>query len=311
MTVFQSLRFYRASAATVAAMMTLALSIPIAGAQQAYPSPEDAAAALAAAVKTGTKRAILTVLGSRAGDIVESGDDVADAGTRQRFLAAYDTQHSIRAEGNRKAALILGADDFAFPIPLVNNKSGWEFDAAAGRIEILYRRIGRNELDAIQTSLAFVDAQNEYAEKDRTGDGVGVYAQRVVSSPGKKDGLFWRDDRDPSPLGELAAQASAEGYRAGEQAAPYHGYYFRILKGQGPDAPGGAFYYVVKGKMIGGFALIAYPAEYGNSGVMTFMVNHAGTVYQKDLGRRTEIIAKRINLFDPDQTWKKVDVLTP
>jgi hypothetical protein len=291
-------------------VLTLALSISLAHAQQAYPSPEDAAAALAAAVKTGTKRAILTVLGSRAGDIVESGDDVADAETRQRFLAAYDARHSIRAEENKKAALILGADDFPFPIPLVNNKSGWEFDAAAGRLEILYRRIGRNELDAIQTSLAFVDAQNEYAEKDR-GEGAGVYAQSIVSSPGKKDGLFWRDDRDPSPLGELAAQASAEGYKVGEQAAPYHGYYFRILKGQGPDAPGGASYYVVKGKMIGGFALIAYPAEYGNSGVMTFMVNHAGTVYQKDLGRRTEILAKRINLFDPDQTWKKVDVLTP
>jgi hypothetical protein len=311
MTVFQPLRFHRAPAATVAAMMTLALSISLAHAQQAYPSPEDAAAALAAAVKTGTKRAILTVLGSRAGDIVESGDDVADAETRQRFLAAYTAQHSIKAEGNKKATLILGADDFPFPIPLVNNKGGWEFDAAAGRLEILYRRIGRNELDALQTSLAFVDAQNEYAEKDRTGDGVGVYAQRVVSSPGKKDGLFWRDDRDPSPLGELAAQASAEGYKVGDQTAPYHGYYFRILKGQGPDAPGGAFYYVVRGKMIGGFALIAYPAEYGNSGVMTFMVNHAGTVYQKDLGRRTDIIAKRINLFDPDQTWKKVDVLTP
>jgi hypothetical protein len=308
--VFQSLRFHRASTATVVAVLTLALSISLAHAQQAYPSPEDAAAALAAAVKTGTKRAILTVLGSRAGDIVESGDDVADAETRQRFLAAYDARHYIRAEENKKAALILGADDFPFPIPLVNNKSGWEFDAAAGRLEILYRRIGRNELDAIQTSLAFVDAQNEYAEKDR-GEGAGVYAQSIVSSPGKKDGLFWRDDRDPSPLGELAAQASAEGYKVGEQAAPYHGYYFRILKGQGPDAPGGASYYVVKGKMIGGFALIAYPAEYGNSGVMTFMVNHAGTVYQKDLGRRTEILAKRINLFDPDQTWKKVDVLTP
>jgi hypothetical protein len=287
-------------------MITLALSIPIAHAQQAYPSPEDAAAALAAAVKTGTKRAILTVLGSRAGDIVESGDDVADAEMRHRFLSAYDAQHSIKAEGNTKATLILGADGFPFPIPLVNNKSGWEFDAAAGRIEILYRRIGRNELDAIQTCLAFVDAQNEYAEKDRTGDGVGVYAQRVVSTPGKKDGLFWRDDRDPSPLGELAAQASAERYK-GEGGAPYHGYYFRILKGQGPDAPGGAVYYVVNGKMIGGFALIASPAGYGNSGVMTFMVNHAGTVYQKDLGKRTDGVVKRIYLFDPDQTWKKVD----
>ena len=156
-----------------------------------------------------------------------------------------------------------------------------------------------------------MDAQNEYAEKDRTGEGVGVYAQRIVSGPGKKDGLFWRDDRDPSPLGELAAQASAEGYKVTEQAAPYHGYYYRILKGQGSDAPGGALNYVVKGKMIGGFALIAYPAEYGNSGVMTFMVNHAGTVYQKDLGTRTDSTANSIYLFDPDQTWKKVDVVAP
>jgi hypothetical protein len=310
MIMFQPLRFHRASA-TVAAILMLGLSISMAQAQQAYPSPEDAAAALAAAVKTGTKGTILKVLGRGAEDIVESGDDVADAEMRQRFLSAYDAKHSVKAEGNKKATLILGADDFPFPIPLVNNKSGWEFDSDAGRIEILYRRIGRNELEAIQTCLAFVDAQNEYAQKDRTGEGAGVYAQRIVSSPGKKDGLFWRDDRDPSPLGELAAQASAEGYKVGEQAAPYHGYYFRILKGQGTDAPGGALNYVVRGKMIGGFALIAYPAEYGNSGVMTFMVNHAGTVYEKDLGNRTEGIAKRKYLFDPDQTWKKIDVAVP
>lgn len=301
----------RFASAGVVAIVALALLTSASRAQQAYPSPEDAAASLAAAVRTGTRGAILKVLGNDAEDIVESGDDVADAETRQRFLSAYDAAHSIKAEGNKKATLMLGADDFPFPIPLVNSRSGWEFDAAAGRLEILYRRIGRNELDAIQTCLAFVDAQNEYAERDRTGAGAGVYAQRIVSSPGKKDGLFWRDDRDPSPLGELAAQASTEGYKVGEQAAPYHGYYFRILKGQGPDAPGGALYYVVKGKMIGGFALIAYPAEYGNSGVMTFMVNHAGTVYQKDLGQRTAIIARRIDLFDPDQTWKKVDVTNP
>jgi hypothetical protein len=222
----------------------------------------------------------------------------------------YDSKHSVKTEGNKKATLMLGPDDFPFPIPLVNTRTGWEFDPDEGRIEVLYRRIGRNELDAIQTCLAFVDAENEYADKDR-GEGVGVYAQRIVSTPGKKDGLFWRDDSDPSPLGALAAEASAEGYRTGEGPAPYHGYYFRVLKGQGSDAPGGAFNYVVKGKMIGGFALIAYPAEYGNSGVMTFVVNHAGTVYQKDLGARTDSIAKRIYLFDPDQTWKKVDVASP
>jgi hypothetical protein len=309
MIALKSLR--RAALAGLGALVAATLLTSASQAQLAYPSPEDAAAALVAAVKTGTRSTILKVLGKDAADIIESGDDVADAEMRQRFLSAYDAKYSIKADGNKKATLVLGADDFPFPIPLVNHRTGWEFDAAAGRLEILYRRIGRNELDAIQTCLSFVDAQNEYAEKDRTGEGPGVYAQRIVSSPGKKDGLFWRDDRDPSPLGELAAQAAAEGYKVTEQAAPYHGYYYRILKGQGSGAPGGALNYVVRGKMIGGFALIAYPAEYGNSGVMTFAVNHAGTVYQKDLGTRTESIAKRAYLFDPDQTWKKVDVASP
>jgi hypothetical protein len=289
--------------------MALALLSSAAYAQKSYSTPEDAAAALAAAVKSGPSD-ILKVLGKAADDIVSSGDEVADADTRQRFTSMYDSKHSVKTEGNKKATLMLGPDDFPFPIPLVNTRTGWEFDPDEGRIEVLYRRIGRNELDAIQTCLAFVDAENEYADRDR-GEGVGVYAQRIVSTPGKKDGLFWRDDSDPSPLGAFAAEASAEGYRTGEGPAPYHGYYFRILKGQGSDAPGGAFNYVVKGKMIGGFALIAYPAEYGNSGVMTFMVNHAGTVYQKELGARTDSIAKRIYLFDPDQTWKKVDVASP
>jgi hypothetical protein len=300
---------HRAASAGVVAIMALALMSSVSQAQQSFPSPEDAAAALAVAVKSDTKREILNVLGSGAEDIIESGDDVADAQTRKAFVSTYDAKHSIKAEGNKKATLILGTENFPFPIPLVNKKSGWEFDADAGRREILYRRIGRNELDVIQTCLAYVDAQNEYAGKDH-GDGVGVYAQRIVSTPGKKDGLFWRDDSDQSPLGELAAEAATEGYKAGAEA-PYHGYYYRILEGQGPDAPGGSLYYVVKGKMIGGFALIAYPAEYGNSGVMTFLVNHSGIVYQKDLGRRTVILAKRILLFNPDQTWKKIDATAP
>jgi hypothetical protein len=303
-------RFKRAASAGVAAIVALSLMSSGSQAQQSFPSPEDAVAALAAAIKSGNKRELLRVLGRDAEDIVESGDDVADAETRKAFISTYDTKHSIKAEGNKKATLVLGTDDFPFPVPLVNVKGGWEFDADAGRIEILYRRIGRNELDAIQTSLAYVDAQNEYAEKDR-GAGVGVYAQRIASSSGKKDGLFWRDDADPSPLGELAAQASAEGYKIDGNGTPYHGYYFRILKAQGSDAPGGALNYVVKDKMIGGFALIAWPAEYGNSGVMTFLVNHAGTVYQKDLGSRTDFVAKRTMLFDPDQTWKKVDAAKP
>ena len=296
--------------AALPGLMALALLSSPSQAQQSYPTPEAAAAALAAAVKSGPSD-ILKVLGKAADDIVSSGDEVADADTRQRFTSMYDSKHSIRAEGNKKATLMLGPDDFPFPIPLVNTRTGWEFDTDEGRIEVLYRRIGRNELDAIQSALAFVDAEHEYADKDR-GEGVGVYAQRIVSTPGKKDGLFWRDDSDPSPLGALAAEASAEGYKAGGAGpTPYHGYYFRILKGQGSDAPGGAINYVVKGKMIGGFGLIAWPAEYGNSGVMTFLVNHGGTVYQKDLGTRTEFIAQRTTLFDPDQTWKKVDAAKP
>jgi hypothetical protein len=303
MIMFKSL--YRTA---VPGIVALGLLTSAAQAQQAFSSPAEAAAALAAAAKSGAKD-VLKVLGSDAEDIVDSGDEVADAETLKRFTTAYDAKHSTKVDG-KKATLLVGDDDFPFPIPLYSTKSGWEFDTAEGRREILSRRIGRNELDTIKAVLAYVDAQNEYADKDR-GDGVGVYAQRIVSSPGKKDGLFWRDNGEPSPLGEFAARASGEGYALEGSGEPYHGYYFRILKGQGSDAPGGALDYVVKGKMIGGFALIAYPAEYGNSGVMTFVVNHAGTVYQKDLGPRTEFIAKRATLFDPDQTWKKVDAANP
>jgi hypothetical protein len=312
MTLFQSIRPGRCWSAGLIVAAMLVVAIPAASAQQLFQSPEDAVAALVAAAKSGEMKDLTKVLGPKAADIIESGDMVADTDTRQRFVAAYDAKHSVVMEGDKKASLILGSEDFPFPIPLTRTKTGWEFDTAAGRNEILYRRIGRNELDAIQTSLAYVDAQNEYADKDR-GTGPGVYAQRIVSSAGKKDGLYWPSDGgEQSPLGELAAQASAEGYKVGGgEPQPYQGYYFRILTGQGPNAPGGEMDYVVNGKMIGGFALIAYPAEYGNSGVMTFEVNHAGTVYQKDLGELTEVIAKRIKSFNPDQTWKKVEVANP
>jgi hypothetical protein len=312
MTLLQSTRSDRCWSTGLIAAAMLLLSMPAASAQQSFQSPEDAVAALVAAAKSGETKDFVKVLGRDAADIVESGDMVADNNTRQRFIAAFDAKHSISMEGSKKAILMLGKDDFPFPIPLYHTKTGWEFDTAEGRIEILYRRIGRNELDAIQTCLAFVDAENEYADKDRSGAGPGVYAQRIVSNPGKKDGLYWSSDGDQSPLGELAAEASAEGYKVGGgEPQPYHGYYFRILTRQGPNAAGGELDYVVNGKMIGGFALIAYPAEYGNSGVMTFVVNHAGTVYQKDLGELTEMIAKRVKWFDPDQTWKKVEVTSP
>jgi hypothetical protein len=292
-----------------AASAVLAVS-PV-SAQQSFKSPEQAADALAVAVKSGAARSMLKVLGPGAAEIVDSGDAVADKDLRERFLSAYEAKHALSYDGEKKAVLIVGADDFPFPIPLTRNRSGWEFDTDAGRQEILYRRIGRNELDAIQTALAYVDAQNDYADKDPAGAGKGVYAQRFVSSSGKKDGLFWPSDGNESPLGELVAQASADGYKLSEEPQPYHGYYYRILTRQGANAPGGALNYVVGGKMIGGFALVAYPAEYGNSGVMTFLVNHAGTVYQKDLGERTDAIAGRMRAFDPDQTWKKTEIESP
>jgi len=308
MTKLRMTQSCRRCAAGFMAAAILLLGIPFADAQQLYKSPEDAATALANAVKSGATRDVFKVLGRDGDAIMVSGDEVADREARARFVGAYDSKHNVVLEGE-KASLVIGADDFPFPIPLTRQKAGWRFDTTAGKLEILYRRIGRNELDAIQTCLAYVDAQNEYAEKDRTGAGPGVYAQRIVGSSGKKDGLYWHaSDGDASPLGEFVAQASAEGYKAGAVRRPYHGYYYRILTQQGPNAPGGTLSYVVKGKMIGGYALLAYPAEYGNSGVMTFLVNHSGTVYQKDLGDYTIRLVSRMLWFDPDQTWKKVDV---
>ena len=219
----------------------------------------------------------------------------------------------MKMDGDAKATLIIGSDDFPFPIPLIRKGDGWQFDTAAGRQEILARRIGRNELDAIQSCLAYVDAQDEYADKDRTGAGPGVYAQRIISETGKKNGLYWPSSAsgDESPLGELVADATKQGYRAGEGRTPYHGYYFKILTKQGSDAHGGALDYVVSGKMIGGFALVAYPAEYRNSGVMTFIVNHEGVVFQKDLGPHTAELAERMTAFDPDPSWTKVTDTEP
>lgn len=298
------------SLTTVAILCTVA---SFASAQQAFQTPDEAASALVGAVKAGDQKAIVAVLGPDGVDIASSGDEVADAATRQKFLSAYDVKHQIAMDGDSKATLVIGQEDFPLPIPLLRKDGMWRFDTAAGRQEILARRIGKNELDAIQTSLAYVDAQNEYSEKDRTGAGVNTYAQRVISQPGKKDGLYWpaSQGEDASPLGELVAQATAQGYRTGGGRTPFHGYYFKILTKQGAAAPGGELDYVVRGKMIGGFALVAYPAEYRNSGVMTFIVNHAGVVYQKDLGPRTAKLAEGMTSFNPDQTWQKVSDTTP
>lgn len=278
-------------------------------AQEQFNTPEEAVEALVGAAKAGDTKAMITVLGPDGQSIVSSGDPVADTNTREEFVAAYDTKHSIELEGNGTQTLIIGDDNWPFPIPLVKNAGKWKFDTKAGLDEILRRRVGKNELSVIQVAKAYVQAQNEYAALDPAGLGQGVYAQRIVSRRGKKDGLYWPDaDGDsPSPLGEFAAQAAAEGYKAGEKPIPYHGYYYRILTRQGVSAPGGAYDYLVKGKMRGGFALVAYPAEYGNSGIMTFLVNHDGVVFEKDLGPMTNKLARRIDSFAPDQTWATVD----
>jgi hypothetical protein len=298
--------------AMLAAMFFFA-SASVAAAQEDYKSPEAAVEALIATARSGDQKAALVVLGREGEDIISSGDKVSDDEVRQRFVASYDAKHSIAMEGDRKAVLVIGTNDYPFPIPLERNKNGtWSFDTEAGREEILFRRIGHNELDTIQTCLAYVDAQDEYAAKDR-GAGAGVYAMRFISEPGKKDGLYWpaAQGEEESPLGELFAAATRQGYHAGSGRSPYHGYYYKILTRQGPDATGGAIDYVVHGKMIGGFALVAYPAEYRNSGVMTFLVNHDGTVFQKDLGPKTAQLAEAMTSFNPDPTWKKVDVAEP
>jgi hypothetical protein len=240
--------------------------------------------------------------------VVTSGDVVADKAARERFIAAYDKKHAVTEDGD-KATLVIGEEDFPFAIPIVRKDDRWSFDTKAGLDEVLRRRVGRNELSAIEVSRAYVQAQNEYAALNPEGQGPHSYAQKIVSSPGKKDGLYWpsAEGQPESPLGDLFADSSAEGYKPGAKPIPYHGYYYRILKRQGSGAPGGAFDYVVKGKMIGGFALVAYPATYGNSGIMTFVINHDGQVFEKDLGPQTGKAAPAIQAFEPDATWKKVE----
>jgi hypothetical protein len=300
-----SLRFFAAS--TIAVMLTIAMA-STASAQKSFNSTEAAVDALVNAVRGGDPKTIMEILGRDASDIVSSGDTVADKAAFQRFIGAYDAKHQLTMEGDSKAIIVLGQEDFPFPIPIVRENQAWRFDTNAGRQEIVYRRIGRNELDAIQTCLAYVDAQNDYADEDRTGAGKGIYAQRVVSTAGKMDGLYWPSDpgKDASPLGEFVAEATKQGYRVGSGRTPFHGYYYKILTKQGPAAPGGELDYVVHGRMIGGFALVAYPAEYRNSGVMTFIVNHNGQVYQKDLGPRTTSGAENMTSFNPDKTWTEV-----
>jgi hypothetical protein len=284
--------------------------------QKTFASPEEAVKALVAASKAGDTKALSALFGPKGKELVFSGDPVADKTGREQFVALYEQKQKLEEAGADKMILVVGNEGWPFPVPVVKKQGSWRFDAAEGKQELLARRIGRNELSAIQVCLAYVDAQREYALKDRDSDGVLTYAQKFRSSPGKKDGLYWqvKEGEKPSPLGPFAAAAQKEGYAAAKKAGkptPYHGYYYRILKAQGKDAPGGAYDYVVKGKMLGGFALVAYPAQYGASGIMSFIVNHDGVVYQKDLGKNTEKTAQAMKRFNPDSTWKKVEKVMP
>jgi hypothetical protein len=291
----------------VAALALLAAGKPAPVPPQLFDSPEAAADALAQAARSGEEKAVLAVLGSAGEDIASSGDPVADRNGRAKFAEDYAEGHRIERKGDAKATLVYGDDDYPFPVPIVEQDGRWRFDAAAGREEILARRVGRNELDAIQVCLAYVDAQREYGSVDRNHDGLFDYAEKILSSPGQHDGLYWptQPGEPRSPRGELVAEAQAQGYRYENKRAPYHGYFYKVLTAQGPHARGGAYDYIVHGRMIGGFALLAWPAEYGVSGIMTFEVNHDGVVFSKDLGPKTGELAAKITRFDPDSGWKR------
>lgn len=276
--------------------------------QLRFSSPDQAVDSLVAAVRANDVKGMLAVLGQEGRELVSSGDEVDDRAGREAFLTSFEEMHRVERKSAETALLHTGKDDWTFPIPIVKKKGRWLFDTVRGKQEILDRRIGRNELHVIETVHAYVDAQHEYATKDCSACGRVVFAQRLISTPGKQDGLYWeaKEGEKESPLGPLVAQAAREGY-ANADLSPFHGYYFRILKGQGRHAEGGAYDYVVKGKMLLGFALISYPAEYGNSGIMTFIVNQKGDIYQKNLGKKTRQRAEAIKVFDPGKGWKKVE----
>jgi hypothetical protein len=304
-----------AAAYFAAAALCLAPSAPAcaaADAQAHFATPDLAVQAFVDAVRGNHRRRLLEILGPDGRKLVYSGDKVADRLGREKFAAAYDQMHRIDRQGDDRAALIIGDKAWSFPIPLVKSHERWRFDTEAGAQEILDRRIGRNELGAIEVCRAFVDAQRDYAAQDRDGNGLLEYAQHLLSTPGKHDGLYWPADGGAaeSPMGPLMASARAEGYADGKEALqprqPYHGYLYRILDRQGKHAPDGARDYRVNGHMIGGFALVAFPARYGDSGIMTFIVNQDDVVYEKNLGPDTQETVQRLSEFDPDPSWTKV-----
>jgi hypothetical protein len=277
------------------------------GQQETFSTPENAARALVAASRNDDMAQLLKVLGPQAQRLISSGDPVADNEGRERFTDAYDASHDVEKQGDNKAVLVIGDEEWPLPIPLLRENGRWRFDTASGQQEILNRRIGRNELKVIDVCRAYVEAQRDYAAQHRLPDGRVEYAQRIVSAHGRHDGLYWpvEEGEEESPLGPLMAQARAEGYDAmtHEKPQPYHGYYYRILKQQGKNAPDGQKSYIAGGHMTGGFALVAFPAQYGDSGIMTFIVNQHGIVFEKNLGADTPRIAMRMTQYDPDKSW--------
>jgi hypothetical protein len=299
-------------AATLCFLIWILALLPIAAAETAevFPSPEAAVTALAAAVGTKDSARLRAIFGPGLADI-KNPDRVQATNEFAHFAAALDATNRVVRESDTKCVLELGKELWPFPIPLIKSDNGWFFDTARGKEELLNRRIGRNELEALAVMRAYVDAQREYASRDHTGDEVLEYARHLLSSPGTKDGLYWPPDLDGtlSPLGPLVAEAQGEGYNltaGGRKLAPkpFHGYYFKILSRQGKHAPGGKYNYIINGHMIGGFAMVAWPARYGDSGIMTFIVNQQGRVYQKDLGPKTDQLAPAIKLYDPDSSWE-------
>ncbi len=281
--------------------------------QKSFPTPEQAFDKLAAALRAGDRKTLAAILGPRGVALLHSGDPVEDRQRTQNFLAAYAAKHSVISDGPGRATLALGDDAWIMPVPAIEGAHGWTLDAAAGATEILARRIGENELSAIEVARAIVDAQREYACESHDASGTRAYAARFNSHQGRHDGLYWKTPAgEPfSPLGPFVAQATSEGYGKTGPRVPYHGYYFRLLTAQGRDAPGGARSYVVNGSLIGGFALVAYPARHGSSGIMTFIVNHAGVVYEKDLGVNTTAAATAITAYNPDASWTRVAAASP
>ncbi|MGB8078172.1 MAG: DUF2950 domain-containing protein, partial [Gallionella sp.] len=275
--------------------------------QLTFASPEAGIGALIKAIKANDEPALRAIFGRKGSKLLSSGDAVADAKGRAKFSQSYDEAHKLVLESKTQATLVIGKDDWPMPIPLVKYQDGWRFDTAKGKLEILRRRIGRNELETMQVCLAIVGAEREYAGRHLDRDGIPVYTSRFVSSPGKHDGLFWpaQANKTPSPLGTLIAAAAEEGYIRPDvfSSQPYHGYYYRILTSQGNDASDGARDYIVKGKMIGGFAVFAYPARYRASGVMSFLVNYDGVIYENDLGKKTRTVAAAITTFNPGPGW--------